>query len=96
MLIDYLEVIIDLLLIGFAQFASVFSLVLNSKLLRDDRWILAMANSWMISATQFTFVWVVSQTQEHDRLLTFIAAAFGGSVGCAIGHLFYTHKVLRG
>lgn len=83
------------LLIMLSQFASVFALVMNSKLLRDDRWILAMLNSWMISATQFTFVWVVSQAPSDDRLITFLAAAFGGSLGCGVSHLVYTHKIMR-
>lgn len=80
-------------LVFFAQFASVFSLVLNSKLLRDDRWVLAMTNSLLISLTQFIFVWVVSTTD--DPVGTFFAAAFGGSLGCGVSHLFYTRYIFR-
>ena len=55
-----------IILIGIfiAQFFQVFALVMSSKLLRDDRWKLAMINSWLISLTQFTFVWVVANAAE--------------------------------
>lgn len=77
----------------FAQFASVLALVFNSKLLRDDRWQLAMVNSWFISATQFAFVWVVSNA-TNPTLIFFMAAA-GGSLGCGVGHLLYTRYILE-
>lgn len=82
-----------MVLVFMAQFASVFCLVLNSKLLRDDRWVLAMCNSWCISITQFVFVWVVAST--NAPLITFFAAASGGSLGCGASHLFYTKHVMR-
>jgi hypothetical protein len=81
------------LLVFVAQFASVFCLVMNSKLLRDDRWVLAMCNSWLISLTQFVFVWVVASTSAP--LLTFVFAAAGGSLGCGASHLIYTHHVMN-
>lgn len=77
-----------------AQFSAVFCLVMNSKLLRDDRWQLAMLNSWLISVTQFTFIWVVANTD--DPLATFFAAAMGGSLGCGVSHLFYTRFIWKG
>ena len=77
-----------------AQFSAVFCLVMNSKLLRDDRWQLAMLNSWLISVTQFTFIWVVANTD--DPLATFFAAATGGSLGCGVSHLFYTRFIWKG
>ena len=83
-----------LTLVFAAQFASVFALVLNSKLLRDDRWVLAMTNSMLISLTQFIFVWVVSNTD--DPVGTFFAAAVGGSIGCGVSHLFYTRYIFKG
>ena len=76
-----------------AQFCQVYALVMNSKLLRDDRWILAMANSWVISITQFCFVFVVSQTA--DPIATFLVAAVGGSLGCGLSHLTYTRFLLK-
>lgn len=75
-----------------AQFGAVFCLVMNSKLLRDDRWQLAMANSWLISITQFVFIWVVAHTEYP--VATFFAAALGGSLGCGASHLFYTRYLL--
>lgn len=82
-----------LLLVLFAQFGAVFALVMNSKLLRDDRWVLAMLNSWIISITQFTFVWVVANS--NDPVATFFAAASGGSLGCGASHLFYTRFIFK-
>lgn len=76
-----------------SQFAAVFCLVMNSKLLRDDRWQLAMLNSWMISITQFTFIYVVAHTDNPTS--TFFAAAMGGSLGCGASHLFYTKYLWR-
>ncbi len=38
--------------IFFAQFSAVFFLVMNSKLLRDDKWKLAMANSIVLATAQ--------------------------------------------
>ena len=81
-----------LALVFLAQFASVFCLVMNSKLMRDDRWKLAMANSWLISLTQFVFVWVVATT--NAPLATFLCAAAGGSLGCGASHLFYTKHIM--
>lgn len=81
-------------IVFFAQFGAVFCLVMNSKLLRDDRWILAMVNSWLISITQFTFIWVVANT--NDPLMTFFFAASGGSIGCGCSHLFYTRFIWKG
>lgn len=76
-----------------AQFFQVFALVMNSKLLRDDRWCLAMANSWAISITQFCFVYIVSQTT--DPITTFLVAASGGSLGCGLSHLTYTRYIIK-
>lgn len=76
-----------------AQFSAVFCLVMNSKLLRDDRWKLAMCNSWLISITQFIFIWVVANTTMP--VATFFAAAAGGSLGCGASHLFYTKFIWR-
>lgn len=80
-------------LVFLAQFCAVFALVLNSKLLRDDRWQLAMLNSWLISVTQFVFVYVVSQTDAY--VITFLSAALGGSLGCGASHLLYTRHIMR-
>lgn len=82
-----------LLAVFCAQFAAVFCLVMNSKLLRDDRWVLAMLNSWLISVTQFAFVWIVATTTAP--LATFLFAALGGSLGCGGSHLFYTRFIMR-
>lgn len=82
-----------LLLVFAAQFCAVFALVMNSKLLRDDRWVLAMLNSWFISVTQFLFVWVVASTTQP--VPTFLCAALGGSLGCGASHLFYTRHIMK-
>ncbi len=85
--------IYEFALVFIAQFFSVFTLVMNSKLLRDDRWVLAMMNSWLISITQFVFILVVSRTD--DPVATFFFAASGGSLGCGMSHLFYTRYIMR-
>lgn len=81
------------LLVFLSQLASVLALVLNSKLLRDDRWQLAMINSWLISLTQFLFVWVTANTD--NPMAIFFAAGLGGSLGCGAGHLIYTRFLCR-
>lgn len=80
-------------LVFLAQFASVFALVMNSKLLRDDRWVLAMCNSWLISATSFVFIYVTAKTD--DPLLLFLFAAAGGSLGCGLSHHAYTKWIFK-
>ena len=82
-----------LVVIFIAQFASVFALVMGSKLLRDDRWQLAMLNSWLISLTQFAFVMVVATAVSP--VATFVCAAMGGSLGCGASHLLYTRYIMR-
>lgn len=88
-----MSITLSLILIFFAQFGAVFALVMNSKLLRDDRWQLAMANSWLISITQFIFVWSVATSVTP--FATFLCAALGGSLGCGASHLFYTKHIMR-
>ena len=80
-------------LVFISQLASVLALVLNSKLLRDDRWQLAMLNSWFISLTQFIFVWVVSNADNPMAIL--LVSGLGGSLGCGLGHLLYTRLLTR-
>jgi hypothetical protein len=76
-----------------AQFVAVFALVMNSKLLRDDRWKLAMLNSWLISVSQFVFIYAVAHSGAP--LNTFLWAAAGGSLGCGASHLFYTRYIMN-
>lgn len=83
----------QLLIVGLAQFSCVFALVMNSKLLRDDRWVLAMTNSWFVSVTQFIFIYAVANTDAPVE--TFFAAALGGSIGCGCSHLFYTRWIMK-
>ena len=85
---------IDYLIIFTAQFFSVFALVMGSKLLRDDRWILAMLNSWLISITQFMFVYLVAKS-SNDIYVMFFWSAMGGSLGCGISHLVYTRYIFK-
>ena len=81
------------IIVFMAQFCSVFFLVMSSKLLRDDRWQLAMANSWLISATQFVFVLVVANTDQP--IPTFLCAAMGGSLACGAAHWLYTKHIMK-
>lgn len=83
---------VEFIVVFIAQFCAVFALVMNSKLLRDDRWVLAMMNSWLISVTQFVFIYVVART--NDPVTTFFFSAAGGSLGCGASHLFYTHWIM--
>lgn len=82
-----------LIIVFIAQFCAVGALVMNSKLLRDDRWVLAMLNSWFISLTQFIFIFVVSRTD--DPFGTFMFAALGGSLGCGFAHIIYTRYIMK-
>ena len=81
-------------IVFFAQLGAVSALVMNSKLLRDDRWILAMLNSWVISITQYAFIYIVAHSD--NPVGTFFFAATGGSLGCGIAHLFYTRYLYKG
>ena len=85
--------LVDNLLIFTAQFFSVFALVMSSKLLRDDRWVLAMGNSWLISLTGFLFAYFVARTEDPVDL--FFWAALGGSLGCGCSHHFYTKFIMK-
>lgn len=82
-----------LLGIAFAQFLAVFALVMNSKLLRDDRWVLAMLNSYLISATQFIFIYAVATATNPLMVLLF--SSIGGSLGCGSSHLLYTKYIFK-
>ena len=81
------------LVLFIAQFAQIFVLAMTSKLMRDDRWILAMLNSWIIGVTQFAFVYIVAQTP--DPLITFFVSASGASLGCGASHHFYTRIIMK-
>ena len=81
------------LVVFLAQFAQIFALVMNSKLMRDDRWVVAMCNSWLISLTQFAFVYIVAQTP--DPLVTFLVSASGASLGCGASHHIYTRIIMK-
>lgn len=81
------------LVLFLAKFFEVFALVMSSKMLRDDRWILAMGNSWLIGLTQFAFVYIVAQTT--DPITTFLVGGIGGSLGCGASHHFYTRIIMK-
>ena len=85
------------LMIFVAQFFAVFFLVMNSKLLRDDRWKIAMGNSWFISLTQYTVTAVIaaSVVAGGAQVPTFLWMALGGSLGCGASHLFYTRWIMK-
>ena len=85
---EFIKAVIVFAIVFFSQLAQVFTLVTGSKLLRDDRWELAMANSLLITLTQFIFVKAVS-TQSPEVVV--LAAGFGGAVGCGLSHHFYTY-----
>lgn len=84
-----------LILLGIfiAQFVAVFALVMNSKLLRDDRWVLAMMNSYLISLTQFVFIYAVANSGEP--LMVLLVSSIGGSLGCGVSHLLYTRYIFK-
>jgi len=76
-----------------AQFFVVFALVMNSKFIRDDRWVLAMINSWFISGSQFASIYFVANNTSGIGVL--IAGAAGASLGVASSHLFYTRFLFK-
>jgi len=84
---------IDYFLLFFCQYLVVFFLVMNSKLIRDDRWIIAMVNSLFISASQFTAIYLVANTSEGVGV--YICGAIGASLGVASSHLFYTRYIFN-
>lgn len=79
--------------VAFAQFFAVFALVMNSKLLRDDRWVLAMLNSYFIAITQFIFIYIVATTD--DPIKTLMVSSTAGSIGCGVSHLLYTRYIFK-
>lgn len=84
----------ELLLLFGSQFASVFAMVFSSKLLRDDKWKLAMVNSYLITITQLIFVHIVS-TSDFGWTILLLVGGTGGSLGCGLSHFIYTKHLLK-
>ncbi len=78
----------DIMLLFVGQFANVLLLVLNSRLLRDDKVIPAVLISWLITAAQLSFVYIIKITNLDIEWL-YLASALGGSCGVACAHYFY-------
>tara|TARA_R110000824_G_scaffold334317_1_gene520913 strand:+ start:310 stop:603 length:294 start_codon:yes stop_codon:yes gene_type:complete len=76
------------LLVLAAAFGQVFFLGLNSKLLRDDKILAGFVLSWLITVTQFAFIWAVAHAGLSPA--TFILwAGIGGSIGITTSQYFY-------
>lgn len=85
---------LSLLWLFLSQFVSVFVMVMNSKLLRDDKWLLAMINSYLITLSQLVFVWIVANGDFSMAMLFFIGGT-GGSIGCGLSHFVYTRWLIK-
>ena len=84
----------ELLLLFFAQFGSVFVMVMSSKLLRDDRVYLAMLNSFLITAGQLVFVEVIANSNLNTYAM-FTVGGLGGSLGVGFSHWVYTKHIFK-
>jgi hypothetical protein len=76
------------LLVFCAAFCSVFFLGLNSKLLRDDRIVLAFFGSWCITLSQYAMTWAVFSAGLSVTSYL-VSAGFGGSIGITLSQYFY-------
>lgn len=76
------------LLVFCAAFGQVLCLGLNSKLLRDDKILAGFCVSWLITLTQYGFIWAV--THAGLTPLTFLlVAGSGGSLGITSSQYLY-------
>lgn len=75
-------------LIFSSAFAQVFLLGLNSKLLRDDKILPGFFVSWMITLSQFAYIWSVANA--HIQTVPFLLiSGMGGSLGITAAQYFY-------
>ena len=76
------------LLLFTAQFANVFLLGLNSQFVRDRNMRLCFALSWMISTSQFIYIYVIANTE--NPMIAFFVSGSGGALGIVVSIKFYT------
>lgn len=84
----------QLLTLFFSQFALIFSLVFSSKCLRDDKWVLAMITSYVITACNMLFLHVM-QESVYSLYVLLLVGGTGSSLGCGASHWFYTKFLIR-
>lgn len=77
----------ELLLVCVAMFFNVFLMALNSKLLRDDKWVWTMIVSWGISSSQFLVTKAIAV--GTDDWSTWFWMSLGASLGVGACHFFY-------
>jgi len=82
------------LLVLSSAFFAVFLLGLNSKMMRDDRLLLAMLISWFICIAQYTLTWaIVFADLSVSEYILFSGA--GGSLGIGASQPFYNWLVSK-
>lgn len=78
----------DLFYLFLSQFGAVQVMILSSKLIQNDRVLLAMLNSWLITLTQFAFVYIIT-TSTYSVPEKIFFSGLGGSLGVGSGWWIY-------
>ena len=84
----------EMLYLFISQFFAIQLLILNSKLIQNNRVYLAMVNSWLITLTQTIFIYLVANS-EISPMLKFFVSGLGASLGCGAGYYLYKRFIHR-
>ena len=78
----------DLVYLFLTQFLTVQLMILNSKLVQNDRIYIAMLNSWLITGSQYMFIHTVA-TSPLGVTEKVLVSGLGGSLGVGLGYYLY-------
>lgn len=80
--------LLQILMVFFAQYFTVLLLGFQSKLMRDNRWVLSTMTSSLITLAQTGTVYAVAHNTLGMPLLL-LFSCLGGSTGIASAHFVY-------
>lgn len=91
-----MDLLLQGLMVFFAQYFTVLLLGFQSKLMRDNRWMFSTLTSSLITLAQTGTVYAIAHNTLGMPLLLALSCA-GGSVGIACAHFAYQwYDNLRG
>lgn len=76
------------LMVFFAQLSTVLLLGFQSKLMRDDRWRMCMIMSFLITLAQSATMWAIANNHLGMPLFL-VLSGMGGSIGIGSSHFVY-------